>query len=115
ERERLLADPGAQPAAGEVVDRDVDAAEESRDPRLVGRVVVGRPLERDRPARPALELERAGTERLLVEAAGAVPAAGGRRQHLRRGAAERAVPGDVAGEGGRDEVRSLVGDPVGAE
>src|SRR5437870_11011231 len=106
ERERPSPDCGAHQAAPEVVEEGMDAAIEAREARLVGGVVVRRPLEHDRLARAELELEEGvlrGQE--LAEAAREESASPEGRQHFGAGAAERAVPRGVAGEGGGDEGR----------
>src|SRR5207237_10678839 len=83
--------------------------------RPVCGAVAGRALEHHGLARPLLEREIARLECLREDPTGEVRAAGVRGEHLRGGAAERAVPGDVTRERGCDERRALVRDPVGAE
>src|SRR5439155_5874227 len=88
----------ADDAAGEVIGLDVDPAEDARLPGLIGRVVVRRPRKNDVCAGPRVDAERTRLDRPLRKTAGEVLAAGDRRHDFRRGAAERAVAGDVAGE-----------------
>src|SRR5438309_1803622 len=108
----VRADRGAHDAAPKVVEEGVDAAVEAREARLVGRVVVRRPLQYDGLARAELELEEGvlrGHE--LAEAAREESASREGRQHLGTGAAKGAVPRSVPGEGRRHERRLLIGHP----
>src|SRR5207249_2880614 len=78
-------------------------------------VVVGRPLERQRLARPVLELEVTRRKGLRELSSGEVGAAGVRGEHLGCRTAEGAVAGHEAREGRRDERSLLIRDPLFAE
>src|SRR5688500_9236132 len=100
-------------AALEVVGRNVDAAVETREAGVVRRVEVRSPPKRERPGRPCLVPELAGSHRPLEHASWEVRAAGEGGKYLRGRTTERAVPGHEPGKGRSDERRLLVGQPVG--
>src|SRR3990172_1183699 len=109
---RLAAERAHLPAT-EVVGGDVDPTVQARDARLIGGVVIRRPLQRHVLRRTALDLERARRDRPLGEPAWEVLAAGDGREHLRSGPTESAVAGHVPGEGRRHERGLLVRHPLG--
>src|SRR5580658_6424712 len=97
------------PATGEVVGGNVNAAPQARLSGFVRRVEIRRPLQADLCGGPLLEREKRALGRdELAEPAGEVRASGEARQHLRSRAAERAVTRDERRERRRHERAALV-------
>ena len=108
----VLSALAAHDPATEVVRRDVDATVEAAEAGLVGRVVVGGPLQRHVHTGPGFVPERAGRDGPRGQATGEEGRAGHDREDLGCRPAEGGVAADVAREGGGHEGRPLVGHPL---